>query len=441
MNGAAPRLGSIPNVQNLIRFELTGVRRMSTQSPQSAPDSRPAPQHRGGVVRVVLLVAGVAVVLAVGIVPRLNARAALQEQTAALAVPTVQVTQPTIAPPDQTLVLPGDIEAYQQTPIFARTNGYLKAWYADIGTHVKAGQLLATIDAPEVDAALRQARADEQQAQANDQFAQLSATRWQQLVQTHAVSQQDTDMKDSDAQAKHAALLAAQSNVARLAQLQSYEKVYAPFDGVITARNIDVGALIDAGSAGGPAKEMFDLAQTGVLRVYADVPQNDVGTSLDGTPACLEVSQIPGRCLPGTVARNAGAINAVTRTLRIEVDVPNANGAVLPGSYGQVHLSLKAAQPGLSLPVNALLYRPEGLQVATVDAQHQVLLKTIKPGRDFGTRIEVASGLAATDRVILNPSDSITNGQAVRVSSSASISASASTGSSAAASHSAGGRS
>jgi membrane fusion protein, multidrug efflux system len=441
MNGAAPRLGSIPNVQNLIRFELTGVRRMSTQSPQSAPDSRPAPQHRGGVVRVVLLVAGVAVVLAVGIVPRLNARAALQEQTAALAVPTVQVTQPTIAPPDQTLVLPGDIEAYQQTPIFARTDGYLKAWYADIGTHVKAGQLLATIDAPEVDAALRQARADEQQAQANDQFAQLSATRWQQLVQTHAVSQQDTDMKDSDAQAKHAALLAAQSNVARLAQLQSYEKVYAPFDGVITARNIDVGALIDAGSAGGPAKEMFDLAQTGVLRVYADVPQNDVGTSLDGTPACLEVSQIPGRCLPGTVARNAGAINAVTRTLRIEVDVPNANGAVLPGSYGQVHLSLKAAQPGLSLPVNALLYRPEGLQVATVDAQHQVLLKTIKPGRDFGTRIEVASGLAATDRVILNPSDSITNGQAVRVSSSASISASASTGSSAAASHSAGGRS
>jgi len=441
MNGAAPRLGSIPNVQNLIRFELTGVRRMSTQSPQSAPDSRPAPQHRGGVVRVVLLVAGVAVVLAVGIVPRLNARAALQEQTAALAVPTVQVTQPTIAPPDQTLVLPGDIEAYQQTPIFARTDGYLKAWYADIGTHVKAGQLLATIDAPEVDAALRQARADEQQAQANDQFAQLSATRWQQLVQTHAVSQQDTDMKDSDAQAKHAALLAAQSNVARLAQLQSYEKVYAPFDGVITARNIDVGALIDAGSAGGPAKEMFDLAQTGVLRVYADVPQNDVGTSLDGTPACLEVSQIPGRCLPGTVARNAGAINAVTRTLRIEVDVPNANGAVLPGSYGQVHLSLKAAQPGLSLPVNALLYRPEGLQVATVDAQHQVLLKTIKPGRDFGTRIEVASGLAATDRVILNPSDSITNGQAVRVSSSAGISASASAGSSAAAAHSAAGRS
>ena len=392
---------------------------MSTQSPQSAPDVQPAPQRRSGAVRVVLIAAGFTVLLTVGIVPRLDARAALQQQTAALAVPTVQVTLPTVAPPDQTLVLPGDIEAYQQTPIFARTNGYLKAWYADIGAHVKAGQLLATIDAPEVDAALRQARADEQQAQANDQFAQVSATRWQQLVQTHAVSQQDTDMKDSDAQAKHAALLAAQSNVARLAQMQSYEKVYAPFDGVITARNIDVGALIDAGSAGGPAREMFDLAQTGVLRVYADVPQNNAGASLDGTSACLEVSQVPGTCLPGTVARNAGAMNAVTRTLRIEIDVPNASGAVLPGSYGQVRLSVKTAQPGLSLPVNTLLYRPEGLQVATVDAEHKVLLKTIKPGRDFGTRIEVASGLAATDRVILNPSDSITNGQAVRVSTSA----------------------
>jgi len=398
---------------------------MSTQSPQSAPDSPPAPQRSSGAVRVVLIAAGLAVVLAVAIVPRLNASAALQQQTAALAVPTVQVTQPAVAPPDQTLVLPGDIEAYQQTPIFARTNGYLKAWYADIGAHVKAGQLLATIDAPEVDAALGQARADEQQAQANDQFARVSAARWQQLVQTHAVSQQDTDMKDSDAKAKHAAFLAAQANVARLAQMQSYEKVYAPFDGVITARNIDVGALIDAGSAGGPAKELFDLAQTGVLRVYADVPQDNVGTSLDGTSACLEVSQSPGKCLPGTVVRNAGAINAVTRTLRIEVDVPNANGAVLPGSYGQVHLSVKAAQPGLSLPVNTLLYRPEGLQVATVDAQNKVLLKTIKPGRDFGTRIEVASGLVATDRVVLNPSDSITNGQAVKVASSPAATASA----------------
>jgi membrane fusion protein (multidrug efflux system) len=379
----------------------------------------PAAARRGrGPWRLAAIAGGLALALAAGIVPRLDARAALQQQTAVLAVPTVQVTRPTVAPPDQALVLPANIEANQQTPIFARTSGYLKAWYADIGAHVKAGQLLATIDAPEVDAALRQARADAQQALANDQLAQVTATRWQQLVQTHAVSQQETDMKASDAQAKHAALLAAQSNVARLGQMQSYEKVYAPFAGVITARNIDVGALIDAGSAGGPAKEMFDLAQTSVLRVYADVPQNYAGTPLDGTPACLAVAQLPGRCLPGSVARNSGAINPVTRTLRIEVDVPNADGAVLPGSFGQVRVSLRDAQPGLSLPVNTLLYRPEGLQVATVDAQQKVLLKTIRPGRDFGTRIEVTSGLAATDRVILNPSDSITNGQAVRVSAS-----------------------
>ncbi|RFU45435.1 efflux RND transporter periplasmic adaptor subunit [Paraburkholderia sp. DHOC27] len=406
---------------------------MSSQHPESVPDvtpdttphstrasSAPAGLQRGRrIVRLMAMVAVVALILAAGIVPRLNARAALLQQTAALAVPTVQTTLPLVAPPEQSLVLPGEIEANQQTPIFARTNGYLKAWYADIGTHVKAGQLLATIDAPEVDAALRQARADAQQAQANAQLAEVTASRWQQLVQTHAVSQQDTDMKQSDAQAKHAALLAAQSNVARLAQMQSYEKIYAPFDGVITTRNVEVGALIDAGSAGGPAKELFDLAQTSTLRVYADVPQAYAGTSLDGTPACLVVAQLPGRCVTGTVARNSGAINPVTRTLRIEVDVPNADGAVLPGSYGQLRVSLRTAQPGLSLPVNALLYRPKGLQVATVDAQQHVLLKTIKPGRDFGTRIEVDSGLVATDRVILNPSDSISNGQAVRVSSEA----------------------
>lgn len=402
---------------------------MSTQHPEPVPDAReprqaaqttPAGLQRGRrILRLTAIVAGVALIIAAGIVPRLNARAALVQQTAALAVPTVQITLPAVAPPEQSLVLPGEIEANQQTPIFARTNGYLKAWYADIGTHVKAGQLLATIDAPEVDAALRQARADAQQAQANAQLAEVTASRWQQLVQTHAVSQQDTDMKQSDAQAKRAALVAAQSNVARLAQMQSYEKIYAPFDGVITTRNVEVGALIDAGSAGGPAKELFDLAQTSTLRVYADVPQGYAGTSLDGTPACLVVAQLPGRCVQGMVARNSGAINPVTRTLRIEVDVPNAEGAVLPGSFGQLRVSLRTAQPGLSLPVNALLYRPQGLQVATVDAQQHVLLKTIKPGRDFGTRIEVDSGLAATDRVILNPSDSISNGEAVRVSSEA----------------------
>lgn len=365
--------------------------------------------------RIALVAAAVAAALAAGIVPRLSAHAALKKQTAMLEVPTVQVTKPTVAPADQPLVLPADIEANQQTPVFARTNGYLKAWYADIGTHVKAGQLLAVIDAPEVDAALRAARADEAQARANDQLAQVTASRWQQLVDTHAVSQQETDIKVSDAQAKHAALLAAQSNVARLAQMQSYEKVYAPFDGVVTARNVDVGALIDAGSAGGPAKEMFDLAQTRTLRVYADVPQNDAPAVSDGTPACLVLTQQPGECHAGTVVRNSGAINPSTRTLRVEVDVPNDDGAVLPGSYGQLRLTLHRARPGLSVPVNALLYRPQGVQLATVDARHRVVLKTITPGRDFGTRIEVAAGVGANDQVVLNPSDSITDGEQVRI--------------------------
>ncbi|WP_114811753.1 efflux RND transporter periplasmic adaptor subunit [Paraburkholderia kururiensis] len=379
--------------------------------PASQPSS--TNHHRGR--RFAVIAAAVAAALAAGIVPRLSAHAALKKQTATLEVPAVQVTKPTVAPADQPLLLPADIEANQQTPIFARTNGYLKAWYADIGAHVKAGQLLAVIDAPEVDAALRAARADEQQALANDQLAQVTASRWQQLVDTHAVSQQETDIKVSDAQAKHAALLAAQSNVARLAQMQSYEKVYAPFDGVVTARNVDVGALIDAGSTGGPAREMFDLAQTHTLRVYADVPQNDAQAVSDGTPACLVLTQQPGECHAGTVVRNSGAINPSTRTLRVEVDVPNDDGAVLPGSYGQLRLTLHSAQPGLSVPVNALLYRPQGVQLATVDARHRVVLKTITPGRDFGTRIEVAAGVGANDQVILNPSDSITGGEPVRV--------------------------
>ena len=379
------------------------------------------------------------------------------------ALPRMEVIQVGRSTRQSGLQLPGNIQPITEAPILARADGYIERRTVDIGDRVKAGQMLAQIDAPELtdqvaqatatvrqaQAALEQATANVQQGRTDMELARVMAKRSSQLVAKGAVSKQDDDQSQAQYNSKLAALQslekaidvqranigAAQSNVARLAQMQSYEKVYAPFDGVIEARHIDVGALIDAGSAGGPAREMFDLAQTGVLRVYADVPQNNAGTSLDGTSACLEVSQVAGTCLPGTVARNAGAINAVTRTLRIEVDVPNKDGAVLPGSYGQVRLSVKAAQPGLSLPVNTLLYRPEGLQVATVDAEHKVLLKTIKPGRDFGTHIEVASGLAATDWVILNPSDSITNGQAVRDSSSANA------GSTAAPANSAGSRS
>jgi RND family efflux transporter MFP subunit len=333
-----------------------------------------------------------------------------------MAEPTVAVMRPQAAPEMQEILLPGDIEAFQQTPIYARASGYLKQWTVDIGAHVNAGQLLAEIDAPEVDDQLRQARADQKQADADQRLADVTAQRWKDLLASNSVSRQETDMKASDAQAKQALLEAANSNVARLEKLQSYEKIYAPFDGTIIARNVDTGALIDAGSAGGPARELFDLAQTGTLRVYVDVPQDySQQAAAPGAQAYLTLSQFPDRKFPGQIARNAGSINPVTRTLRLEVDVPNADGALLPGSYAQVHLQLHAAQPQYALPVNTLLFRPEGVQVATVDKNGAVALKTITIGRDFGSRVEVASGLAGNENVILNPTDAIAQGARVRV--------------------------
>ncbi|HWY23486.1 MAG TPA: efflux RND transporter periplasmic adaptor subunit, partial [Nevskia sp.] len=292
----------------------------------------------------------------------------------------------------------------------------LKKWTFDIGAQVKSGQLLAEIDAPEVDDQLRQARADREQADADYRLAGVTAQRWKDLLASNSVSRQETDMKTSDAQAKRALLDAASSNVARLEKLQAYEKVYAPFDGTITARNVDAGALIEAGSAGGPARELFDLAQTGTMRVYVDVPQDySRQAAAADAQAWLSLSQFPDRKFPGRIARNAGSINPVTRTLRLEIDVPNADGALLPGAYAQVHLQLHAAQPRYALPVNTLLFRPGGVQVATVDHNGAVALKTISIGRDFGSSVEVAAGLAGDENVILNPSDAIAQGAKVRV--------------------------
>jgi membrane fusion protein (multidrug efflux system) len=373
----------------------------------------PAPRRR---IVVGIVAAAILAALAIGIVPRTFARRALAEQTAAMAEPTVAVMRPQAAPEMQEILLPGDIEAFQQTPIYARASGYLKQWTVDIGAHVNAGQLLAEIDAPEVDDQLRQARADQKQADADQRLADVTAQRWKDLLASNSVSRQETDMKASDAQAKQALLEAANSNVARLEKLQSYEKIYAPFGGTIIARNVDTGALIDAGSAGGPARELFDLAQTGTLRVYVDVPQDySQQAAAPGAQAYLTLSQFPDRKFPGQIARNAGSINPVTRTLRLEVDVPNADGALLPGSYAQVHLQLHAAQPQYALPVNTLLFRPEGVQVATVDKNGAVALKTITIGRDFGSRVEIASGLAGNENVILNPTDAIAQGARVRV--------------------------
>jgi len=369
--------------------------------------------HRSKLI-IVLVAVAVCAALAVGGLPRLAARDKLAQQTASLSKPTVSVTTPMRAAAQQMLMLPGDIQAYQRAAIYARTSGYLKAWHADIGTHVRSGQLLAEIDAPEVDAQLEQARSDAAMASANYQIAKVTADRWADLLAKNAVSKQSAQENMSIMKAKQATLAAALANVRRLEQLQSYEKVYAPFDGVITARNVDVGALIDAGNTGQPAA-LFELAETDRLRIFANVPQDDAPYVVPGTKAQLSLSQFPGRTFAGSVARTSGAIDPRTRTLRVEVDLDNPDGTLLPGAFAQLSLALTHADPGLSLPANVLLFRPHGVQVAVVDARGVVSLRTITLGRDFGTRVEIRSGLQGNERVVVNPSDAISAGQAVRI--------------------------
>jgi len=376
----------------------------------SASSVAHAPRYRK---RYAVLLLTAAVLIAVGAIPRLLAHRNALKQRDVLEKPTVSVVHPTPDARTSTIVLPADVQAYQQTPIYARTNGYLNHWYADIGTPVKSGDLLAVIDAPEVDAELLQARADAANAQAAYQISKITAQRWKQLLTTNSVSRQSAQQNISTMEAKKAALAAADANVLRLTQLQSYEKVYAPFSGTITRRNIDTGALIDAGSNGGPHTALFDLAETDKLRVYVEVPQDAAPEIAVGATAQLTLPQFPGRSFPGRVARTAGAIDPASRTLLVEVDVDNRDGSILPGAYAQVHLDLASHGTELSLPANTLLFRPSGVTVAVVNAQDKVQLKTITLGRDLGTRIEVSSGLLPTDAVIVNPSDSISAGQAV----------------------------
>jgi RND family efflux transporter MFP subunit len=355
-----------------------------------------------------------ALALSIGGMPRLAAHGTVARQTDALAAPTVAVVTPARASAQQMLVLPGNVEAFQEANIYARTSGYLHRWYSDIGTRVKRGDLLADIDAPELDAELAQARSDAATASANYDIARVTAARWQEMLKDDAVSRQSSEENVSTMKAKQAMLAAAQANVGRLAQLQSFEKVTAPFDGVITVRNVDTGALIDAGNGGTPAA-LFRLAETDRLRVFVDVPQDQAADVVAGAEANLALPQYPGRSFTGTVARTSGAIDAGSRTLRVEVDMDNPDGAVLPGAYAQVSLPLSAAKPGLSLPANALLFRPAGVQVAVVDAKGAVQLRTVTLGRDFGARVEIRSGLQGNERVIVNPGDAVSAGQVVRI--------------------------
>jgi membrane fusion protein (multidrug efflux system) len=364
-----------------------------------------------------------AALLVIGIVPRLQASTALTSQAAAQHALSVSVIKPRNAPAIEELLLPGSVMPYADASIYARTSGYLEHWYADIGARVKAGQTLAVIQTPELDAQLQQARADAATAQANSDYAKVSAQRWQDMLKTQSVSQQDTDTKVSDMEAKRAMLQSAQANVQRLSELVSYEKVSAPFDGVVTARNVDVGALVTAGGSPGLAAlpgELFHVEQTDTLRVFVDVPQNDAPYVTPGTEVYLSVQQYPGRRFAAKVARSAGAIDPVSRTMHVEVDVDNRDGALLPGAYAQVHLALQNASPALDLPVSALLFRPNGVTVAVVDSTGKTALKTVTIGRDFGTHVEVTTGLTATDRVIDNPGDAISPGEPVQIVSSAS---------------------
>jgi RND family efflux transporter MFP subunit len=339
---------------------------------------------------------------------------ALAESTEALAVPTVAIIHPTAQPGEENLILPGTLQAYVESPIYARTNGYLVKWYHDIGSHVNKGDILADIETPEVDQQLMQARADLVTAQANERLSQITAVRYSELLKTDGVSKQEVDNANGDLEAKRAIVQSAEANVRRLEELKSFQRVYAPFTGVLTQRNVDIGTLINAGN-GGTSQQLFYLAQTDPIRVYVNVPESYAPSIHVGLGAYLELTQYPGQRFQGEVVRTAEAIDLSTRTLLTEVDVPNKSGQLLPGGYAQVHLSVGVKNQRLQVPVNALLFRSEGLRAVVVDQNHRVHLQALEIGRDYGSFLEVLNGLKADDWIVLNPPDSIDDGEEVHV--------------------------
>jgi RND family efflux transporter MFP subunit len=353
-----------------------------------------------------------------GIHGRAQTQRMLGDRAEQSAIPTVDVVQPTSATESQQIVLPGSTQPFNDTPIYARTSGYLKHWYVDIGAHVQSGQLLADIDTPEVDQQLEQARADLKNAQATEKLAQITSDRWQNLLKTNSVSKQETDQAISDLSAKQASVDSMTANVHRLEQLQSFEKVTAPFSGVITARNTDIGALINAG-AGGTPQELFHMAAVSKLRVFVAVPEVDSQAAQTGAKADLTLDEFPGETFQGTIVRNSDAIDPASRTLNVEVDVDNPQGRIKTGAYVFVHLKaahvVQTSTSSVTIPADTLLFRSEGLRVGVVRDGHAELVP-ITIGRDFGATVEVVSGLHSTDKVIANPSDSLTSGSPVRIS-------------------------
>jgi RND family efflux transporter MFP subunit len=387
-----------------------------TYKPQSDPMADEPKLTRTswiGMVIVALIVAGVVVF---GVKARRGSEQALEKETAVSAIPSVNIVYPAPSSLSAEIALPGNTQAFTDTAIYSRTNGYLKSWYFDIGAHVRKGQLMAVIETPEIDQQLQVAQADLKSAQANLDLANTTSARYVNLLKTNSVSKQETDVAVSDAAAKKAAVDAAMANVRRLEQLQSFENVYAPFDGIVTARNTDIGRLISAGQNTTP-QELFHLAAIGKIRVYVAVPEAYSSAIKVGGKAALTLDEYPGRSFEGTIARNSNAIDQATRTLNVEVDVDNPNGELLPGAYVFVHFKIPDHVANLMIPSNTLLFRSEGLRVGVVH-NGRVQLVPVKIGKDAGATVEIASGLTANDAVILDPSDSLASGQQVEIANS-----------------------
>jgi RND family efflux transporter MFP subunit len=360
---------------------------------------------------ILLVFAGI---LAYGIISRLRHAATVRAETTQMSVPSVSVATPELSEPFQEIVLPGNVQPFTSAPIYARTNGYLKAWYADIGAHVKKGQLLAVIETPEVDQQLQQSHSNLATSEANLALSEITKNRYQGLLATHAVAQQDVDNAVGTYNANKSIVEANQANVKQLETLQSFEKIYAPFDGIITARNTDVGQLISAGNSGTVKTDLFNISQPGKLRVYVNVPEQYSRAAAPGLTADLTLAEFPGRQFQGKLVRTSDSINYATRTLIVEIDVDNPTGELLSGAYTQVHLKVPGQTSSYLVPVSALIFRSHGLQVAVVK-NGAALLIPVTPGHDYGERIEIVSGLQVGDTVIVNPPDSLVSGQKVEV--------------------------
>jgi RND family efflux transporter MFP subunit len=380
--------------------------------PSNDAGTKPNPYRRWLVLIIAVVV--VAALLVSGIVSRVRARTKLKAETSQVALTAVSVVSPKQTAPAEEIILPGNVQPFIASPVYARTNGYLKKWYFDIGAHVKKGQLLAVIETPEVDQQLQQARSNLLTAQANLELATITKTRYQGLLKKHAVSQQDSDNAVGTYNANKAIVQADQAAVDQYAALVSFEKVYAPFDGVITARNTDIGDLINSGSTANVKTDLFHIAQPGTLRVFVNVPEEYSRGIKVGMTADLALTEFPGRTFQGNLVRTADAINMTTRTLLIEIDVANPTNTLLTGSYAEVHLKVPTQASTFIIPVNTLIFRSEGLRVGVVKDQ-KVTLTAVTPGHDFGNQIEIVAGLKPDDQIVINPPDSIVTGQQVQI--------------------------